>query len=51
MIWHSSTAVEVLKELQVDDKEGLANGVADMRLVDYDQNVISRIERPKFLSY
>ena len=51
MIWHSSTAEEVLNELQVDDKTGLANGVADMRLEDYDQNVISRIERPKFLSY
>ena len=34
MIWHSSTAEEVLNELQVDDKTGLANGVADMRLED-----------------
>ncbi len=50
MIWHSSTAEEVLKELQVDDKEGLANGVVDLRLEDFDQNVISRIERPSFLS-
>ena len=51
MIWHSSSSEEVLKELQVDDKEGLANGVADMRLEDSGQNVISRIERPKFSSY
>ncbi|MEE1074499.1 MAG: HAD-IC family P-type ATPase, partial [Acutalibacteraceae bacterium] len=51
MIWHSSSSEEVLKELQVDDKEGLANGIADMRLEDSGQNVISRIERPKFSSY
>lgn len=51
MIWHSSTSDEVLKELQVNDKEGLSNGVVDIRLEDYDQNVISRVERPKFMSY
>lgn len=50
MIWHSSCSEDVLKELQVDDKVGLANGVADMRLEESGQNVISRIERPKFLS-
>ena len=50
MIWHSSCSEDVLKELQVDDKVGLANGVADMRLEESGQNVISRIERTKFLS-
>ncbi len=50
MIWHSSTASEVLNELGVDGKEGLANGVADLRLEDSGQNVISSIERPSFLS-
>ena len=49
MIWHSVSADEVLNELQVDAKTGLANGVADLRLEDSQENVISRIERPKFL--
>ena len=50
MIWHSSSAQDVLKELQVDDKTGLANGVADMLLEENGQNVISKIERPSFLN-
>ena len=50
MIWHSVSAEDVLKELQVDAKEGLANGVADLRLENSQENVISRIERPSFLS-
>ncbi len=49
MIWHSVTAEEVLSELQVDANAGLANGVADLRLEDSQENVISRIERPSFL--
>lgn len=51
MIWHSSTVEEVLNELDVNDKEGLKNGIADMRLEDYDMNVISRVEPPKFSKY
>lgn len=31
MIWHSTSAAEVLSELGVDDKRGLPNGVAEMR--------------------
>lgn len=49
MIWHSSEIGEVLKELSVDDKKGLANGVADMRLEQYGRNQISNIETPTFL--
>lgn len=50
MIWHNASAQEVLDELQVDDKIGLANGVADLRLEENGKNVISKIERPTFLS-
>ena len=50
MIWHSASVQEVLNELQVNDKEGLANGVVDNRLEDYGQNVISNIEKPKFIN-
>ena len=50
MIWHSVSAEEVLSELQVDAGKGLANGVADLRLEDSQENVISRIERPSFLA-
>lgn len=49
MIWHSATPGEVLHELVVDDKKGLSNGEADLRLEAYGQNVISKIERPTFL--
>ena len=31
MIWHSTGAEEVLRELDVDSKKGLPNGVAEMR--------------------
>lgn len=48
MIWHSSSPAEVLEELQVDDKIGLANGVAIQRLEEHGQNIISNIERPSF---
>lgn len=50
MIWHNASATDVLKELEVDDKSGLANGVADMRLDEYGQNVVSKIKRPSFLN-
>ena len=48
MIWHSTASEEILRELEVDDKKGLPNGVADMRLKDYGRNVIARIERPTY---
>ena len=50
MIWHSASPQEVLTELNVNEKEGLANGVVDERLAYNGQNVISNIERPKFIS-
>lgn len=49
MIWHSTSATEVLKELEVDDKKGLPNGVADMRLKIYGENVVSSIEKTSYL--
>lgn len=50
MIWHNAKPEEVLNELQVDDKIGLANGVADERLNEYGQNVVSNLEKPKFIN-
>ena len=44
MIWHSTGAEEVLRELDVDSKKGLPNGVAEMRLEEYGKNVISNPE-------
>lgn len=51
MIWHSSEVSEVLSELSVDEKKGLANGVADMRLEQYGKNAISNIEKPSFAKH
>ena len=48
MIWHSTGAAEVLRELDVDDKKGLANGVADMRLEEYGKNVISSLKKSTY---
>lgn len=48
MIWHSSEISEILTKLDVDDKKGLSNGVAEMRLEKYGKNVIKKIERPSF---
>lgn len=48
MIWHSSEISEVLAELSVDEKKGLHNGVADMRLEQYGYNKITNIEKPTF---
>ncbi len=50
MIWHNAAAFEVLNELTVDDKHGLANGVAEQRLLDNGENVISKIKKPTFLN-
>ncbi len=50
MIWHSSTAEEVLAHFKVDDKKGFANGESEERLEIYGQNIISKIEKPTFLS-
>ena len=49
MIWHSTDRAAVLKELEVDDKKGLPNGVADMRLEKYGKNIISDTEKPTYL--
>ena len=49
MIWHSTTPDEVLAELGVDHKTGLANGVADEKLKDYGKNVVTQTERPTFI--
>ena len=39
MIWHSTSTADILAELEVDDKKGLPNGVADMRLQINGKNV------------
>lgn len=49
MIWHSTQGSDVLRELEVDDKKGLPNGVAEMRLIQYGRNVISSVEKPSYL--
>ena len=51
MIWHSAHKDEVLAEIGVDDKLGLANGIADERLAKYGQNIITNIEKPTFISF
>ncbi len=48
MIWHSTACDEILRELEVDDKKGLPNGVADMRLKVYGRNVIASVEKPTY---
>ena len=35
MIWHSSQMQDILKELDVDENKGLANGVVDIRAEIY----------------
>ena len=49
MIWHNAKPEEVLKEFNVDDKIGLANGVADERLEEYGPNVVSNITKQSFM--
>ena len=48
MIWHSTEISEVLKELEVEEKKGLANGVAEQRLEKYGENIVSHTEKPTF---
>lgn len=48
MIWHSAPAEEVLKELNVNDKIGLANGVVYERLKENGKNIVTRAKRPTF---
>jgi len=45
MIWHSTPQEEVLKELGVDAKNGLANGVVDERIFDYGRNIVTKNDR------
>ncbi len=51
MIWHSTPTAEVLEELSVDDKIGLANGIVDERLKEYGKNIVTKAENPSFLKY
>ena len=48
MIWHSTESSAVLQELNVDEKKGLANGVAEQRLETAGWNVLSNTEKPGF---
>lgn len=50
MIWHSSSAEDVLKHFGVDDKKGLSNGECDEKLQTYGKNVIVKINPPSFLT-
>ncbi len=50
MIWHSSTANDVLSHFGVNDKNGLTNSESEERLEIYGQNIISKIEKPSFFS-
>lgn len=45
MIWHSTSAQEILKELGTHSDTGLANGVADERLSIYGSNLVSKTEK------
>ena len=46
MIWHSAAVNEVLTELKTDSETGLLNGVADQRLKEHGENVISNTKKP-----
>lgn len=48
MIWHSSTPSEVLSELNVDAKCGLANGEVSERLEEYGKNVVVNNDKMTF---
>lgn len=50
MIWHSSDVNSVIKELGVNDKNGLNNAEVDERLEIYGRNIISKLEKKSFLS-
>lgn len=49
MIWHSTPKLDVLNELNVDDKIGLANGVVDEKLKKYGKNIVTKTEKSSFL--
>ena len=49
MIWHSSSAEDVLKHFEVDSKEGISNGEAETKLEIYGKNIVSDIKTPTFL--
>lgn len=49
MIWHSSSANEVLAHFGVNDKNGLTNSESEERLEIYGKNIISKVEKPTFL--
>ncbi len=48
MIWHSSSASEVIKHFEVDDKSGLPNGFVEEKLLKHGQNVTTRLSKPTF---
>lgn len=48
MIWHSSDISAVLKELSVDENNGLANGVAYERLEKFGKNQIADFKTASF---
>ncbi len=48
MIWHSSDIADILTELSVDDKKGLANGEATDRIESYGENVILKAQKLSF---
>lgn len=49
MIWHSSSAEEVLKELKTDKDNGLANGIATERKNKFGKNVLNDENKKFFL--
>ena len=49
MIWHSAAVNEVLTELKTDSEIGLLNGVADQRLKEHGENIVTNIQKPSFL--
>ena len=49
MIWHSSSAEEVLKELKTDKDNGLANGIATERKNKFGKNVFNDENKKFFL--
>lgn len=49
MIWHSSSAEEVLKELKTDKDNGLANGIATERINKFGKNVLNDENKKFFL--
>lgn len=50
MIWHSATTEEILKHFNLDHKAGLSNSECEEKLEIYGKNVVSTIEKPKFIS-